>query len=166
MPTLATASGADTCSYFTWWFGRWTGPQWVFLGGGGMSGVRSTPSSPCVLKVNNPLSTVDSRYSWGTSFLNWDTRGEIPLPPGFFSPPFWRALVGIGYRGTRLVSQTVLMEPPGLSRIPENSRACRISPSVTPFTGVVRILGHPRQEQRHHANASRAFYLRSSFSVS
>jgi len=107
-PTLNPAGQitADSCAHahlsygvwgryvldFTWWFGRWTGPQWVFLGGGGMSGVRSTPSSPCVLKVNNPLSTVDARYSWGASFLNWDTRGQIPLPPGFFSPPFWRAL--------------------------------------------------------------------------
>ena len=87
--------GKYMLDYFVTVLGGWRipipiGPVWIFLGGGGMSGVRASPSSPCVLTVNDPLSSLDSRFAWGASFLNWDTRGQIPLPPAF-SSTFWRA---------------------------------------------------------------------------
>ena len=107
-PTLNPAGEitADACGHSHLSYGVWArymleffagflrmpvGPLWVFLGGGGMSGVRATPSSPCVLTVNNPLASVDSRFGWGASLLNWDSRNHIPRPPGFTSP-FWRAI--------------------------------------------------------------------------
>jgi hypothetical protein len=108
-PPTVDAAGritADACAHSHLSYGVWArymlelnvgfvripiGPLWFFLGGGGMSGVRATPSSPCVLAVNNSLAPLDSRFGWGASLLNWDSRGHIPLPPGF-GPPYWRAV--------------------------------------------------------------------------
>ena len=107
-PTLGPAGEivADACGHAHLSYGVWArytlefsfagiiripyGPLWVFLGGGGMSGVRASASSPCVLSVTNSLSSLDPRFGWGASLLNWDSRFGIPLPPGF-PLTFWQA---------------------------------------------------------------------------
>jgi hypothetical protein len=47
---------------------------WVLAGGGSMSGTRATPTSPCVLKVDNPTGAFDARFGWGHSFEELDYR--------------------------------------------------------------------------------------------
>lgn len=106
------SNGGDNCGHAHASYGVWskysiavpgfgTIAGWVMSGGGGMSGTRATPSSPCVLKVDNPLASIDSRFGWGASFQELDYRntsvytdvvvgagasthgwGSCSLPPG------------------------------------------------------------------------------------
>jgi hypothetical protein len=79
------SNGGDNCghahaSYGVWskyaiyvpGYGTLTG--WVLSGGGGMSGTRATPSASCVLKVDNDLVSIDSRFGWGHSAEHLDYR--------------------------------------------------------------------------------------------
>jgi hypothetical protein len=73
-------SGGDNCghahaSYGVWVKFRYKAPlpvstYWAFAGGGGMSGVRANASSPCVLKVDNPLKNISSSFGWGKEAIN------------------------------------------------------------------------------------------------
>lgn len=54
-------------------FSRYSG--WQFLGGGGMSGVRNSQGK-CVMRVDNPLKSIDSRFAWGKDFLSFNFTGN------------------------------------------------------------------------------------------
>jgi hypothetical protein len=82
----APAGGGDSCAHAhaSWGvWGRWqfsfpfygTISGWTFLGGGGMSGTR-TSAGRCVLTPNNPLRSIDDRYGWGETFKSFDLRGQ------------------------------------------------------------------------------------------
>lgn len=84
IPT-ATA-GTDACGHTHSSYGVWgkynlsVGPfihisRWQFLGGGGMSGVRDSVGK-CVVRVDNPLKSIDSRFGWGKDFLSFDFTGN------------------------------------------------------------------------------------------
>jgi hypothetical protein len=89
-PIPAASGGADACghahtSYGVWaryQYRRWFGfpfwfvslDRWIFLGGGGMSGVRNA-AGQCVLKTMNPLSSFSPQFGWGSSALHLDLRG-------------------------------------------------------------------------------------------
>lgn len=81
----APSGGADACGHAHSSYGVWGKYDfsvgfvhlkgWQFLGGGGMSGVRN-PQGNCVMRVDNPLKSIDSRFGWGKDFLNFDFTGN------------------------------------------------------------------------------------------
>jgi hypothetical protein len=79
-PIPAPSGGTDACahahtSYGVWAryeYGGWFPERWRFVGGGGMSGVRT--AGQCVLTTMNPLSSIDSRFGWGKPALHLDLR--------------------------------------------------------------------------------------------
>ena len=84
-PIPAPSGGADACGHAHASYGVWarydirfrfvTLRGWMFVGGGGMSGVRNA-AGQCVLSTMNPLSSIDPRFGWGSGALHLDLRGR------------------------------------------------------------------------------------------
>ena len=93
-PIPNPSAGTDACghahtSYGVWArykYRRWFGfpfwfvdlEQWIFLGGGGLSGVRNA-AGQCVLRTMNPLSSFSPAFGWGNSALHVDLRGTSSI---------------------------------------------------------------------------------------
>jgi hypothetical protein len=89
-PIPAPSGGRDACGHAHTSYGVWARDErrrwfgfpflfvnlepWIFVGGGGMSGVRNA-AGQCVLKTMNPLSALDPVFGWGNSALHLDLRG-------------------------------------------------------------------------------------------
>lgn len=80
-PVYVNGELKDSCGHAHSSYGVWGKYEisilrgWQFLGGGGMSGKRDS-AGRCVLSVDNPLKSIDSRYGWGKDFLNFDFTGN------------------------------------------------------------------------------------------
>ena len=89
-PIPAASGGHDACAHAHTSYGVWARQEykrwftfpfwfvsldrWIFLGGGGMSGVRNA-AGQCVQKTMNSNSSFDPQLGWGNSALHLDLRG-------------------------------------------------------------------------------------------
>src|SRR3954451_11483418 len=78
-PVPPAAGSVDACGHAHASYGVWARYEflclrgWVFVGGGGMSGVRN-PAGQCVVSTTNPLSSIDPRFGWGSGVLHIDLQ--------------------------------------------------------------------------------------------
>src|SRR4026207_2513015 len=70
----STVAGSQCGGWFGFPFWFVSLDRWIFVGGGGMSGVRNT-AGQCVLTTMNPLSSFSPQFGWGNSALHLDLRG-------------------------------------------------------------------------------------------